>query len=331
MLWANRPSQETTRLDDRTMGLDKPIRRIAIVGTGTIGASWAALFLARGFDVFATDPTPGAEADLRHFVDSAWPALKSMGLSPKGSPEHLSFTSDLAEAVAEADFIQENGPEQEALKVRLFADIDRAAPPDSIIASSSSGLTMSVMQSACRHPGRCVTGHPFNPPHIVPLVEVVGGRNTSPEAEHQALAFYSSIGKKPIHLRKEIAGHVANRLQAALYREIAYLIGEDVLSVADADAAVCWGPGLRWGLMGPSLLFHLGGGHDGIRHFMEQFSGPMASWWKDLGDPEFTPELKQAIIDGVLESTASQSIEKLVKERDEMLLGLLRLRANRPD
>src|SRR5229473_3901196 len=246
----------------------REVKNIAIVGTGVIGASWAALYLAHGLNVVATDPGPNAEANLRRYIDAAWKDLTAFGISPNGSRDHLRFTLDLKEAVSGADFIQENGPERQDFKIKLFADMDAAAPVDSIIASSSSGLTMSVMQSACKHPERCVIGHPFNPPHVVPLVEVVGGEKTSAEAIAQAISFYSSIGKKPIHLRKEVVGHVANRLQAALYREVVHLIEQGVLDVADADTAVCWGPGLRWGVMGPNLLFHLGGGPDGIRNLM---------------------------------------------------------------
>jgi 3-hydroxyacyl-CoA dehydrogenase len=265
------------------MSNNKPIRRIAIVGTGVIGASWAAEFLARGFDVVATDPAPNAEANLRKYVDEAWPALTAMGLSPKASRERFSFTLDMKTAVSQADLIQENGPERPDFKIKLFADIDASTPSDSIIASSSSGITMSVMQSACKNPERCVIGHPFNPPHMIPLVEVVGGAKTSAETVERASAFYKSIGKKPIRLRKEVVGHVANRLQAALYREVVNLIHLGVLDVADADTAVSWGPGLRWGVMGPNMLFHLGGGAGGIQHFMDHLSGPLANWWKDLG------------------------------------------------
>jgi 3-hydroxyacyl-CoA dehydrogenase len=307
--------------------LNKPVRRIAIVGTGVIGASWAALYLSRGFNVVATDPAPNAEANLRQYIDAAWKDLTVLGLSPKASPDHLEFTLNMKQALSDADFVQENGPERQDFKIKLFVDMDAATPTDSIIASSSSGLTMSAMQSACKHPERCVTGHPFNPPHLIPLVEVVAGAKTSPEAVEQALSFYTSIGKKPIHLRKEVVGHVANRLQAALYREVVYLIEQGVLDVADSDAAVCWGPGLRWGLMGPNLLFHLGGGQGGIQHFMEHLSAPIATWWKDLGTiTEFTPQIKQTIIDGVLQEAGDRSEEELAAERDEMLLGLLGLR-----
>ena len=310
------------------MASDKPIRRIAIVGTGVIGASWAAEFLARGFDVIATDPAPNAEANLRKYIDAAWPALTTMGLTKKASRERLSFTADMKKALSDADLVQENGPERPDFKIKLFADMDAATPSDSIIASSSSGITMSVMQSACQHPERCVIGHPFNPPHLIPLVEVVGGSKTSPETIRRAMDFYASIGKKPIHLRKEVVGHVANRLQAALYREVVYLIEQGVLDVADSDTAVCWGPGLRWGVMGPNMLFHLGGGEGGIQHFMEHLAGPMASWWKDLGTlTELSPQTKQTIIEGVAQEAEGQSVDQLAEIRDEVLLGLLQLRA----
>ena len=309
------------------MSYNKPIHRIAIVGTGVIGASWAAELLACGRDVVATDPAPNAETNLRKYIDAAWPALTAMGLSPTASRERLSFAPEMKDAVSEADLVQENGPERPDFKIKLFADIDSATPPDSIIASSSSGITMSVMQSACKHPERCVIGHPFNPPHMIPLVEVVGGVKTSPEAVDRALAFYTSIGKKPIHLRKEVVGHVANRLQAALYREVVNLIHLGVLDVADADTAVCWGPGLRWGVMGPNMLFHLGGGAAGIQHFIDHLSGPVASWWKDLGSfTEWPDGSKQTIVEGVLKEADGRTVEELAAARDEMLLGLVQLR-----
>jgi 3-hydroxyacyl-CoA dehydrogenase len=310
------------------MAKSKEIRNVAIVGTGVIGASWAALYLARGLDVVATDPAPNAEANMRKYIDNAWKDLEVIGLSPGASRDRLTFTTDMKKALAGADLVQENGPERIDFKIQLFADMDAATPPETLIASSSSGLTMSVMQSKCKHPERCVTGHPFNPPHVIPLVEVVAGAKTSPETVERAIAFYTSIGKKPIHVRKEVVGHVANRLQAALYREIVYLIEQGVLDVADSDVAVCWGPGLRWGVMGPNLLFHLGGGTGGIQHFMEHLGPALATWWKDLGTiTDFTPQVKQTIIDGVLQEAGKRSIEELEHERDAMLLELLATRA----
>ena len=309
------------------MSSPKPMQRIAIVGTGTIGASWATHYLAHGFDVTATDPAPGAEAALRSYVEGAWDAVTTLGLAPGASPDRLKFTSDLPAALADADFVQENAPERPELKVKLLAQIDEATPSHAIIASSSSGITMSVMQAQCRRPERTVIGHPFNPPHIIPLVEVVGGTKTDPETVYDAMAFYASIGKKPIHLKKELPGHVANRLQSALYREVVYLIGQGVLDVTDADDAVSWGPGLRWGVMGPNLLWHLGGGQGGIQHFMHTLMPRMAAGWPGLGNPEFTPELQEQIVKGVLEEADGQSIDELAAERDEMLFGLIAVRA----
>jgi len=308
------------------MSADKPIRRIAIVGTGVIGASWAALFLAHGLEVIATDPAPNAEENLREYIDNAWPALEQLGLSSGASKERLSFTANLSDALKDVDLVQENGPERPDFKIKLFAEMDALTPETTILASSSSGIPIGVSQSSCKHPERCVIGHPFNPPHLIPLVEVVGSEETSSATIERAIAFYASIGKRPIHVRKEVVGHVANRLQAALYREVVYLIEQDVLSVSDADAAVSWGPGLRWGVMGPNLLFHLAGGQNGIHHFMEQFTGPMTTWWKDLGSPEFTPEVKEKIVNGVLAEAANRSIDELAEERDGVLLGLLALR-----
>ena len=314
------------------MALDKPVRRIAIVGTGVIGASWAAEFLSRGFDVVATDPAPNAESDLRSYVDTAWPALTAMGLAKTASRERLSFTLDMTKAVFDADLVQENGPERQDFKIKLFSDMDAVAPPDSIIASSSSGLTMSVMQSACKYPERCVIGHPFNPPHMIPLVEIVGGAKTSPETVRRAIEFYTSIGKKPIHLRKEVVGHVANRLQAAIYREVVNLVHLGVLNVADADTAVCWGPGLRWGLMGPNLLFHLGGGQGGIQHFMEHLSGPLAMWWKDLGSfTEWPAGSKETIVEGVKAEANGRTVDELAQMRDDVLLELVKLRVKQAE
>jgi 3-hydroxyacyl-CoA dehydrogenase len=307
---------------------NKPIRRIAIIGTGVIGASWSALFLAKGLEVTATDVAPNAEAALRRFVDAAWPALKRLGLSPGASQSNLKFTADLAQAIAGADLVQENGPERIDFKKKLYGQLDELLPPDVIIASSSSGLTMSEIQSgAATHPERCVIAHPFNPPHLIPLVEIVGGAKTSEETIRRAAEFYTSIGQRTVRLNKEMPGHVANRLQAALAREVYYLVAEGVVSAADVDTAVCWGPGLRWGIMGNMLLNHLGGGQGGIEHFFQQFAGPMTAWWKVLGQPVLTPEVQKKLIDSVHAEVGSRTIDELAAERDEVLLGLLELRA----
>jgi len=309
------------------MSHNEPIRRVAIIGTGVIGASWTALFLAKGLEVVATDVAPNAEAALRRFVEAAWPALDRLGLAPGASQSRLTFTGDLPAAVAAADFIQENGPERIDFKKKLYRQLDDLLPADVIIASSSSGLTMSEIQSDCRlHPERCVIGHPFNPPHLVPLVEIVGGAQTSEATIQRAAEFYTGLGKQTIRLHKEVPGHVANRLQAALAREVYYLVAEGVVSAADVDAALCWGPGLRWGIMGNLMLNHLGGGQGGIEHFFQQFTGPMTAWWKVLGQPVLTPEVQKLLIDSVHAEVGSRSIAELEVQRDEILLGLIELR-----
>src|SRR5260221_6701549 len=305
----------------------KPIRRIAIIGTGVIGASWTALYLAKGQRVIATDVAPNAEAALRQFVKAAWPALKRLGLSPGASQSNLKFTADLTQALAEGDLVQENGPERIDFKRKLYGQLDQLLPPDVIIASSSSVLTMSEIQSgAASHPERCVIGHPFNPPHLIPLVEIVGGAKTSEATIRRTAEFYTSIGQRTVRVNKEMPGHVANRLQAALAREAYYLVSEGVVSAADVDTALCWGPGLRWGIMGNMMLNHLGGGPGGIEHFFQQFTGPMTAWWKTLGSPVLTPEVQMKLIDSVHAEAGSRSIDELASERDEVLLGLIELR-----
>lgn len=309
------------------MSLGKPLSRVAIVGTGVIGASWAAYYLSRGLDVVATDPGPNAETALRKYIDEAWSGLAATGLTSGASRGRLTFTPNLQKALAEADFVQENAPERPDFKSKLFADMDAAAPADAILASSSSSITMDVIQSAAKRPERCVIGHPFNPPHVIPLVEVVGGAKTSPATIARTMDFYASIGKKPIRLYKALPGHVANRLQAALYKEVLYLVQQGVLSVADADTAVSYGPGLRWGVMGPSLQWHVGGGAGGIRHFMEQLMGPLETLMKALGTPEVTPALKQRVADAVLEEANGRSVEQLARAENAVLAGLLSLRS----
>src|SRR5271169_721899 len=270
-----------------------PITRVAIVGTGVIGASWATAFLARGMDVVASDPAPGAEDALRRTVDAQWPAMQQIGLSPAASTERLRFANSPEDAVANARFVQENGPERLDIKRDLFRRLDEAAPPDALLASSTSTIGISEFQDACtRHPERVVLGHPFNPPHLIPLVEVGGGKLTSEDAIERALAFYRAMGKHPIRLRRESKGHVANRLQAALWQEAFHLVSSGVASVADVDAAIAYGPGLRWSLLGPFLNLHLSGGPGGIGGL---FDKPLwqatEGMWRDLGSLSVSPDL----------------------------------------
>ena len=301
------------------------VQRVAVVGTGVIGASWAAHFLAHGLDVTATDPSPGAEERLRSDVAAIWPTLTP---AAGGSPERLAFTSDPAEAVADADFVQENGPEREDVKHEVFAVLDTAARPDVVLASSSSGLLPSVIARGCpQHPERVVIGHPFNPPHLIPLVEVVPGEKTSEQAVEAALAFYTAVGKKPIRLRQELPGHVANRLQAALWQEAYSLVERGVATVADIDTAITHGPGLRWAVLGPFANQHLSGGPGGIAHVLEHLGPPTEAWWRDLGQVTLTPELVAKLVAGVDEELAGVDPAELVARRDAVLTALLAAKA----
>jgi carnitine 3-dehydrogenase len=301
------------------------VQRVAVVGTGVIGASWAAHFLAHGLDVVATDPSPGAEQRLRSDVAAIWPTLTP---AAGGSPERLAFTPDPAEAVADADFVQENGPEREDVKHQLFAVLDAAARPEVVLASSSSGMLPSVIARGCpRHPERVVIGHPFNPPHLIPLVEVVPGEKTSEQAVEAALTFYTAVGKKPIRLRQELPGHVANRLQAALWQEAYSLVERGVATVADIDTAIAQGPGLRWAVLGPFANQHLSGGPGGIAHVLEHLGPPTEAWWRDLGQVTLTPELVAKLVAGVDEELAGVDPAELVARRDAVLTALLAAKA----
>lgn len=307
--------------------MSAPVQRVAVIGTGVIGASWAACFLARGLDVSAWDPAPGAEPALRRAVEAHWPAMESMGLAQGASPDRLRVHAAAEAAVAEAAFVQENGPERLDLKRGLFQRLDAAAPPEALLASSSSTLMVSEFQDACARPERVLLGHPFNPPHLIPLVEVVGGGRTAPEAVERAMAFYAAIGKHPIRLRREMRGHVANRLQAALWQEAFHLVHEGVASVADVDAAISHGPGLRWALLGPFVNLHLSGGAGGIRHLLDHLGPPTESMWRDLGTVSLTPEMRRAAVDGVAAQLAGLDQEAMIRQRDETLLALLRIKA----
>ncbi|MGC7402835.1 3-hydroxyacyl-CoA dehydrogenase NAD-binding domain-containing protein [Pandoraea pneumonica] len=299
------------------------IEQVAVIGTGVIGASWAAYFLARGLRVSAWDPAPGARERLREAVDAHWPTLVRIGLAADASRDALTFHDTLEGALQGADFVQESGPEREDLKQDLFRQMDAALPPSVVIASSSSGLLMSRVQSVCEHPGRVVLGHPFNPPHLIPLVEVIGGEQSSPEAIATAMQCYLAIGKRPIHVRKEVKGHIANRLQAALWREAIHLVDTGVASVADIDDAIAYGPGLRWAAFGPFLNLHLSGGAGGIGHLLDHLGPPIESWWADLGEPTLTDDLKARIVAGVEAELAGRGNARIEAQRDAVILGIL--------
>lgn len=309
------------------MAADAPI---AVIGTGVIGAGWAALFLARGRDVTAFDPAPTAEQALRSAVEEAWPTLTRLGLADGASTDRLRFTSSAAEAVADAAFVQESGPERVELKQRLFAELDAAAPARAPIASSSSGLMPSQLQAMCGiHPERVLVGHPFNPAYLIPLVEVVPGKETAPRVVEMAMELYTAMGKRPVLVRHEVPGHVTNRLQAALWREAYSLVERGVATVADIDTAISYGPGLRWALLGPLVNQHLSGGEGGLAHVLEHLGPPTQAFMDDLGAPQLTPRLAELLVRGVDDELSGIDQRQLVADRDALLVELLERKALR--
>jgi carnitine 3-dehydrogenase len=305
------------------------VKRAAVLGAGTIGASWAAWFLARGMQVSVWDPRPEAADYVRRYVADAWPAMARLGMAASASPDAWRFDTTPEAAVADAEFVQENAPERLPVKQELYGRLDSAMPSATILASSTSGLIMSEMQAGLRTAHRFAVGHPFNPPHLIPLVEVVGGKDTSPDTIAWCLEFYHHIGKRPIHVRKEAPGHLANRLQAALWREAVSAVVSGLASVEDVDTAISAGPGLRWAAMGPHMTLHLGGGEGGMTHMLEQFTPSFETWWRSMTTPPLSPETRQQIIDGVMAEAGGRSMAELVRDRDAILLPLLELLAKR--
>ncbi|QWQ45105.1 L-carnitine dehydrogenase [Streptomyces sp. YPW6] len=306
------------------------VRRVACVGAGVIGGGWAAHFLARGYDVTAWDPAPDAAVRLRRLVAAAWPALERIGLADGASQDRLTVTATLEEAVAEAQFVQESAPEQLDLKRDLLARLDAAAPADTVIASSTSGYPMTDMQTGAAGPGRLVVGHPFNPPYLIPLVEVVGGERTDPAAVTWAARFYEVAGKSVITMDREVPGFIANRLQEALWREALHMVANGEATVAEIDASITEGPGLRWAVMGPMLTFALAGGEGGMAHMLDHFGPSLKSPWTRLEAPELDRALYEAVVAGCDEAADGRSIADLVAERDRGVIDILRATGRLP-
>lgn len=300
------------------------ITHTACLGGGTIGASWTALFLASGRSVAVFDPAPDVEKRVRDYVEMAWPTMTELGLTQNGTPDAVSFHSSAAEAVDGAGFIQENVPERVNIKHATFAEIEPVLSGDAIVASSASGLTLSEMQPGFKDPSKLVLGHPFNPPHLIPLVEVMGNEHTADGVVERARAFYESTGKTTIRVNKEMAGHVANRLQAAVWREAINLVLQDVASVEDVDKAMWAGPGLRWAAMGPTMLFNLGAGDGGLPAFIDHFKGTFNGWWDDLGQVYLDDDVAAKLTKGAEEATEGKTPAELSAKRDELLVAMLK-------
>jgi carnitine 3-dehydrogenase len=300
------------------------VRTVTCVGAGVIGGGWAAYFLARGYQVRAWDPAPDADSRLRHLVDAAWPALTELGLAPGASPDNLFVEGRLAAAVDGADLVQESAPEDLALKVRLLADIDAVTAPHVVISSSTSGFGMSEMQVKCVHAERTIVGHPFNPPYLIPLVEVVPGQGTDPDVTTWTADFFRHAGKSVITMEREVPGFIANRLQEALWREALHMVAEGEATVEQIDLSITDGPGLRWPVQGPCLTFHLAGGQGGMAHMLDHFGPSLQSPWTRLVSTELTPELRDAMVEGCEREAAGRSIDDLVAERDRGVIAVLR-------
>ncbi|SFL59493.1 carnitine 3-dehydrogenase [Gracilibacillus orientalis] len=298
---------------------------VAVIGTGVIGNGWIGRFLAQGLDVIAFDPAEGAEERTRNVVGQVWPALEKLGMAEGASQDRLTFVSTIEEAVQSAGFIQENVPEREDIKKDVLTSIDQYAKPEAIIGSSTSGIMATTLQEGLQHPGRVIVAHPFNPVYILPLVELVGGEATDATEMEKAKAFYQSIQMKPLVIKKEIEGHVADRLMEALWREALHLVNDDIVTTEEVDAAIIYGAGLRWAQMGPFLTFHLAGGDQGMRHMLEQFGPALKKPWTKLEAPELTEDLKEKVIDGCESHAGDVPIAELEDKRNEFLVKLLDL------
>lgn len=296
----------------------------ATLGTGVIGASWTALFLAYGHPVRACDPADGAEDRLHAYVDAAWPVMAELGLTQSGVRDALTFHASAAETVDGAAFIQESVPERLPVKHATYAEIEEAMGPDAILSSSASGLTLTQMQDGWRDPSRIVLGHPFNPPHLVPLVEIMANDRTADGVLDRTEAIYKALGKVTIRMQKEIPGHVANRLQAALWREAIHLVTEGVTTVEDVDKAIWAGPGVRWAAMGPNLIWHLAAGPGGLAAYMDHFADSFHGWWDSLGNPRLDVATQKALFEGVLVEAGGRSQDDLAAERDALVMGILK-------
>jgi len=298
------------------------IKTFAALGSGVIGSGWVARALAHGLDVVAWDPAPGAEVALRARIAKCWDALQRKGLAAGASPDRLRFVATIEECVGDADFIQESAPEVLGLKLDLHARISAAARPDVLIGSSTSGLLPTEFYANSTCPERCVVGHPFNPVYLLPLVEVVGGDKTAPDAIAAAIAVYRSLGMRPLHVRREVPGFIADRLLEAVWRESLHLVNDGVATTGEIDDAIRFGAGQRWSFMGSFLTYTLAGGDAGMRHFMSQFGPALKLPWTKLEAPELTDGLIDKVVDGTTEQLGTHSIAALERYRDDCLMAV---------
>lgn len=302
----------------------RDVRRVTNIGAGPIGGGWSAHFLARGYDVVTYLHDAAEEGPLRQLVETAWVSLEALGLAEGASLENLDCTTDLAEACAEADFVQESVPEDLALKQALYEVLGELVPAEVVIASSTSGLSMTDIQARCSTPERTVVAHPFNPPYLLPLVEMIGGERTAPETVAWAADFYRLVGKAPLVMERELPGFIATRLQEALWREALHMVANGEATVEQIDLAVATGPGPRWAVMGPCMAFHVASGEGGMAHNLDHFGPALKLPWTRLEAPELTPELRQRMVDGCAREAAGRDFAVLAEARDRALAEVLR-------
>lgn len=300
------------------------IKTVTIIGGGAIGLSWTALFLANGLKVTINDPRTDIEEAAHRGIEEMIPSLQALGYDTKGLMVDLSFEKDILKAVKEADVVQENGPENVEFKQNLYASFEDQLKPTALVLSSSSSIPATVFAAKMKDPSRVLIGHPFNPPHLIPLVEVVPGERTSKEAIQETIAFYSALGKSPILIEKEMPGFVANRLQAALMKESVYLVSTGVVTMENLDQIVSNSIGLRWAAAGPFKTFTLGGGPGGLPHFLEHLGPGMENLWKLLGEPHFDKPTVDLLLGQVNNGYGKIPYEELVKERDEQQLAIMK-------
>ena len=300
----------------------KDVRNVTCIGGGPIGAGWSAYFLAQGYQVTSYLHDPAEEAALRALIDNAWISLQELGLAEGASLDNLHCSSDLAQACANADFVQESAPENMVLKQALYTQLGELVPAHVVIASSTSGLSMTDIQAECVTPERAVVGHPFNPPYLLPLVEIVKGQQTDPDAVQWLVDFYTLAGKAPLVLRKEIPGFIATRLQEAIWREALHMVANDEATVEEIDLAITNGPGPRWAIMGPCLTFHNGGGEGGMAYNLDQFGPALKLPWTRLEAPELTQELRDKMVDGCIREAGDRDYTALSRERDRGLVAI---------
>ena len=306
------------------------VRTVASLGGGPIGGGWTAHYLARGYDVCGYLHHASEEKTFRGIVETAWRSLEDLGLEAHASLERMRITCDLEEAVGGADFVQESAPEDLETKRSLYAILGAVTPPDVVIASSTSGLTMTDIQARCPTPARTVVGHPFNPPYLLPLVEIAGGRDTSPETISWVRDFYRAAGKEPLVLAREVPGFIATRLQEALWREALHMVASGEATPAQIDFALMHGPGPRLALMGQCMAFHVACGEGGMAINLDQFGPALELPWSRLAAPALTRELRDRMVEGCDEMAAGRGFEELAAERDRGLVAILRaLRAGR--